>query len=106
MNTFQVSETADKIISLLNHNLSLFDGFVNVYLFGSVLKKTNKIPEDIDILLIYTEQSETLLSSLETIRSILSDCSGMRIDLTVLSYVEEQEVCFLDRLNSCYIKVK
>ena len=106
MNTFQVSETADRIISLLNHNLSLFDDFENVYLFGSVLKKTNKLPEDIDILLVYIEQSETLLSALETIRSTLRECSGMKIDLTVLSYAEEQGTCFLNRLNSSYIKVK
>lgn len=106
MNTFPVSEIADNIITLIKQHVSLFDDFVNVYLFGSVLDNKNNDPKDVDLLLIYAAQSDTLVSAVEIIRSTLWNESGMPIDLTVLSIAEEQEVHFIKRLNSLCLKVK
>lgn len=97
-------EVKDKMDNFIRKNIVLFNSFKNVYLFGSILN-INKVPNDIDILLIYEKFSSDLIDEINIIRSTLEKLSGFFIDLTVLSVEEEKEVKFLKRINK-YIKIK
>ena len=98
------SDVRDKTEKIIRENIVLFNSFKNVYLFGSILN-INKVPNDIDILLIYEKFSNDLIDEINIIRSTLENLSGFFIDLTVLSVEEEKEVKFLKRINK-YIKIK
>lgn len=98
------SDVRDKTEKIIRENIVLFNSFKNVYLFGSILN-INKVPNDIDILLIYEKFSSDLIDEINIIRSTLENLSGFFIDLTVLSVEEEKEVKFLKRINK-YIKIK
>ena len=52
MNTLMTLK--NNMANYIKQNISLFESFDNVYLFGSILKD-DVIPNDIDILLIYSE---------------------------------------------------
>ena len=97
--------TCLKIINIIFQNIYLFDSFDNVYLFGSVLNKCEN-PNDVDILLIYSEYSNKLISDLKLISGVLEEKVGLPIDLTVLSNKEEMDVKFLKRISSSYLKIK
>lgn len=47
-----------------------------------------------------------LIKKIDEICSTLKMFSGQTIDLTVLSFEEEKQTDFLNRLNSMYIKIK
>ena len=80
--------------NFIRKNIVLFNSFKNVYLFGSILN-INKVPNDIDILLIYEKFSSDLIDEINIIiGSTLENLSGFFIDLTVLE-CEEKEVKFL-----------
>lgn len=98
------SDVRDKTEKIIRENIVLFNSFKNVYLFGSILN-INKVPNDIDILLIYEKFSSNFIDEINIIRSTLENLSGFFIDLTVLSVEEEKEVKFLKRINK-YIKIK
>lgn len=98
------SDIRNKTEKIIRENIVLFNSFKNVYLFGSILN-INKVPNDIDILLIYEKFSSDLIDEINIIRSTLENLSGFFIDLTVLSVEEEKEVKFLKRINK-YIKIK
>lgn len=98
------SDVRDKTEKIIRENIVLFNSFKNVYLFGSILN-INKVPNDIDILLIYEKFSSNFIDEINIIRSTLEKLSGFFIDLTVLSVKEEKEVKFLKRINK-YIKIK
>lgn len=98
------SDIRNKTEKIIRENIVLFNSFKNVYLFGSILN-INKVPNDIDILLIYEKFSNDLIDEINIIRSTLENLSGFFIDLTVLSVEEEKEVKFLKRINK-YIKIK
>ena len=104
MNILMKLEVKDKMDELIRKNMVLFNSFKNVYLFGSILN-INKVPNDIDILLIYEKFSSNFIDEINIIRSTLEKLSGFFIDLTVLSVEEEKEVKFLKRINK-YIKIK
>lgn len=105
MYTLMKLNISDNVSEFIKQHISLFDAFINVYLFGSILN-TNKIPNDIDILLIYSEYSGKITNNLSSIRSALEEVSGLPVDLTVLSTAEEKDTKFLDRINSLYLKLK
>lgn len=90
---------------LIERHIKLFDSFDNVYLFGSILN-INKISNDIDILLIYSEYSNKIINDLSIIRSVLEELSGLSVDLTVLSVEEEKDTEFLKKINLEYLKLK
>lgn len=104
MNILMKLEVKDKMDNLIRKNILLFNSFKNVYLFGSTLN-INKVPNDIDILLIYENFSSDLIDEINIIRLTLENLSGFFIDLTVLSVEEEKEIKFLKRINK-YIKIK
>lgn len=95
----------NKLTEYIKRNVFLFKSFNNVYLFGSILNN-NTIPNDIDILLIYSEYSYKIQQDFIAISSVLEKEFGLPVDLTVLSTNEERETKFLDRLNSSYLKLK
>ena len=105
MHTLMNSTAIDNISHLINRHIKSFNSFNNIYLFGSILN-IGKTPNDIDILLIYTEYSNNILHDLNVIYSVFANLSELPIDLTVLSVEEEKNTMFLERLNSKYLKLK
>ena len=92
----------EKIIS----NIYLFNRFNSVYLFGSLLLNDRLKISDIDILLVYDLFSNDILDSEKLIRSKLNCLTGYEIDLIILSSFELEELHFLDKLYSKYLKIK
>ena len=105
MNTLMASNVIDNICHLINQNIKLFNSFNSIYLFGSILN-IEKTPNDIDILLIYSEYSNKIIDDLNIIYSVFANLSELPIDLTVLSAKEEKDTTFLKRLNAKYLKLK
>jgi predicted nucleotidyltransferase len=105
MDTLMNSNATDNISHLINQHIKLFNSFNNIYLFGSILN-IEKTPNDIDILLIYSEYSNNIINDLNIICSVFANLSELPIDLTVLSVEEEKNTTFLKRLNSKYLKLK
>ena len=97
--------TINNISYFINQNIKMFNSFDNIYLFGSILND-GKIPNDVDILLIYSKYSEHLISDLNIICSVFADISELPIDFTILSIEEEKDTGFLKKLNSKYLKLK
>lgn len=104
MNLLENYNDIEKIVPLIKLHIHLFDDFENVYLFGSILDK--KLPNDIDILLIYSKFSDNLICSTNNISNELQKILNFPIDLTVLSLEEVKEVKFLDKIKSKYIRIK
>ena len=94
-----------KIITLLMENISFFEKFDKVYLFGSVLDNTS-FSNDVDILLIYTSYSDAIKQETNRILHSLESIIGLPVDLTILSTVEEQEVQFLSRISPRCLRLK
>jgi predicted nucleotidyltransferase len=105
MDTLMNSNAADNISYLIYQHIKLFNSFNNIYLFGSILN-IEKTPNDIDILLIYSEYSNNIINDLNIICSVFVNLSELPIDLTVLSVEEEKDTKFLKRLNSKCLKLK
>ena len=103
MNTLTPSQ--NNVATLLREHISLFSSFKYAYLFGSVLIP-GAINNDIDILLIYVDYSDTLLKDLKLISDTLEEKLGLCIDLTVLSEQEESETNFLSKLKNQYLRIK
>lgn len=95
----------DSVIQKIIYHIKLFESFENVYLFGSIINE-KRIPNDIDLLLIYKDFSSRLLIDLDKISTIFDQLYGLYFDLTVLSEYEEDESSFLIRLNSNYLRLK
>lgn len=98
------SEIINNIIEYLTSYESLFDPYIEVYLFGSMMD-SGRTPNDIDILLIYNGSLNTVIANLDTIRNHLSKICDLPVDLTVLSVAEEKDTQFLKRLNK-YLRLK
>lgn len=94
-----------KISEFIRSNITLFNSFDNVYLFGSALD-INKFPNDIDLLLIYSKYSDKIKNDLSVIRSVLEKENRLSVDLTVLSGEEEKDTNFINKLNQHYLKLK
>lgn len=105
MDTLIQLNKGNSIVEVIKQQISLFESFDNVYLFGSALG-VSETPNDIDILLIYSEYSIKMLNDLRIICSVLEEATGLLVDLTVLSVEEEKDTEFLKRINPKYIKIK
>ncbi|WP_059140517.1 nucleotidyltransferase domain-containing protein [Paenilisteria newyorkensis] len=95
----------NNISQFIKQHITLFDSFKSVYLFGSILK-TSTVPNDIDILLIYSGDSSKVIYELNSIRSTLETISGLSVDLTVLSIEEKKDTEFLKKIAPYYLKLK
>lgn len=93
------------IVTLIRDNIALFALFDAVYLFGSVLDGT-KIPNDVDVLLIYSAYSDAIIEEAKRVLYYLEYLIGIPVDLTVLSVEEEKETQFLNRISLRYLKLK
>lgn len=93
------------IPELIRQHITLFNSFEHVYLFGSALDP-GIIPNDIDILVIYTDYSNKIGDDLRLISDKLGLASGVRIDLTALSVEEEIDTAFLEKIKPHYLKLK
>ncbi len=94
------------IIEKLIENIFLYSRFNNVYLFGSILSNVKINISDIDMLLIYDLFTNDIVHSVDNIKAKLKDITGYEIHLTVLSISELNELRFLEKLNSKYLKIK
>lgn len=99
------SDASNIVAKVIESHERLFERFVNIYIFGSILDK-NRISKDIDILLVYEKYSSKVQDDLTVIQTVLEKELGMFVDLTVLSIEEEKEVLFIDRLKDSYQKLK
>lgn len=104
MNTL-MSLNNNNIVTLIQSNITLFEKFDKVYLFGSVLDD-NKFPNDVDILLIYGEGSDEIIDDIDSLIISLQNLLDISVDLTVLSAEEEQDTQFLNRISPRYINLK
>jgi len=93
------------VVMAIRENVNLFNLFDEVYLFGSVLDGT-KIPNDVDVLLIYSEYSDVIIEETKQISYLLEGLTGLAVDLTVLSTEEERDTQFLGRISQQYLKLK
>ena len=93
------------IVELLRKNIALFEGFDEVYLFGSVLDD-HKEPNDVDILLIYYQFTNKITEEISRVLISLENLLGISVDLTVLSAEEEKDTQFLSRIMPHILKLK
>ena len=91
------------IVNIVKEHLFLLKDIEHAYLFGSVLD-ANKKPNDIDVLIIYSDYTDKIRKQLQEFAKALKSDSGLPVDLTVLSYEEEKEVQFLKRFKFLCIK--
>lgn len=93
----------DDVINVIQNKLSAFNIFKHVYLFGSVLN-VDRVPNDIDILLIYDVYTDEVIQKANHIKKLLEEEFEIPVDLTLLSVNEEKEVGFLSRIHWLCIK--
>lgn len=105
MNLSMKSKSNKGIIDFLKQNLTLFRCFKNVYLFGSILEE-GRVPNDIDILLIYDKYPNEINDELLNISSLIEKNCKLYVDWTVLSVCEEKDIGFLQRIEPKYLKLK
>ena len=91
------------LIELIKKYLPLLNDVGQVYVFGSTLA-SNKIPSDIDVLIIYSEYSNTIQRQISEFEKHLESESGLPIDLTILSFEEEHQVGFLGKVTAIKLK--
>ena len=64
----------------------------------------NKTPSDIDILIIYLEYTTAMHYQAKVFAEEVEKDSGLAVDLTMLSFEEEKQVCFLERIDALRLK--
>lgn len=96
----KINELRDEI----KNNQNMFPSCVEIYLFGSFLKKNN--PNDIDMLVIYDDfDCGVVINQIDKLVELIESVSDCPVDMTALTRAEMKEIAFLNRLNKNYIKV-
>lgn len=93
------------IVELIKNNITLFEQFDRVYLFGSVLDD-QKVPNDVDVLLIYSHCTDKITEEISRVLISLENLLRTSVDLTVLSAEEEKDTQFLNRIMPHVLKLK
>lgn len=93
------------ILHAIEQHIQFFDSFENIYLYGSILNDSENA-NDIDILLVYTEFSNSIIDNLKVINSVFADVIELPMHFTVLSREEVCNTQFLKKLNLEYLKLK
>lgn len=88
---------------VIKKQLSLFKSFDEVYLFGSSLNSI--LSNDIDLLLVYSVDKDSVVKDLDKISSVLFDYFQKPIDITVLSRDELIDCGFLEKIKT-YTRIK
>jgi predicted nucleotidyltransferase len=76
-----------------------------VYVFGSILKSPE--PNDLDILVVYNSNiypKATIYKACEKLKSSLTKIFKLNVDLTVLSYSENNELKFSEEVKAVELK--
>ncbi|AYZ74615.1 nucleotidyltransferase domain-containing protein [Fusobacterium necrophorum] len=94
-----------EVINLIKKNTDLFCIFERVYVFGSILKQ-DKHSNDIDLLLLYLNFSSDISKSINEIKEYIEQKTVYPVDITALSFEEEKEIGFIDKLDKKYVCVK
>ena len=105
MNTLIKSKTNKQAFDAIKRNITVFNHFDSVYLFGSILDG-EKFPNDIDVLLIYSKYSDEIKNEAAIFSSLLEQECGLQVDFTILSVEEESETGFIKRIFPRYLKLK
>ncbi len=105
INILMKLRTNKAIVDIIVKHKAIFKCFDSVYLFGSVLD-ISRVPNDIDLLLIYSMYSKKVEKELKTISFILEQVCGLPVDLTVLSVREEFDTQFLKKVSFRCLKIK
>lgn len=105
MNTLIKSKINRLAFDVVERNITAFHHFDSVYLFGSILDG-KKIPNDIDVLLIYSKYSDEIKNEIKIFSSLLEQECGLQVDYTILSIEEENETGFIKRIHPRYLKLK
>ena len=92
-------------LNLIKNNIDLFCFFDKSYIFGSILKP-DKYSEDIDVLLLYSTFSYDIQKSVNEIIEFIEQKTFYPADITALSFEEEIEMGFIDKLDKKYICIK
>lgn len=88
---------------LVKKYLHLLEDVERVYIFGSSVD-LYKMPNDIDILILYSEYSKIIQQQIDEFKRQLEGESKLPVDLTILSYEEEQQIDFLGKVSSIQLK--
>lgn len=94
-----------EVINIIYEQIDLFASFEKIYLFGSILHSNGYI-NDIDILLLYEKFSTSILININFVEMYIEQKIQYPVDITVLSFEEEKETKFIDKLNKKYICLK
>lgn len=97
MNFLKKLSSSSDIVEFISDHTTLLNNFDCAYLFGSILS-VSKAPNDIDLLLIYSEYSFDIIRSSKQISSLLEQQFRLPVDLTILSTSEAEETNFLKRI--------
>ena len=89
----------EAILDFIQENTNLFERFESIYVFGSSINRKS-IPNDIDLLLIYSAFCNDIISDIECISCSLEEKTHIPIHLTVLSIRELESTNFLHRIKS------
>lgn len=97
MNTLKKLSLSSDIVEFISDHRILLNNFDYAYLFGSILS-ASEAPNDIDLLLIYSEYSFDIISSSKQLASLLEQQFRLPVDLTILSTSEAEETNLLKRI--------
>lgn len=98
-----ISSNRQVVINTLLES-SLLDDFCAVYLFGSLLKD-NLMPNDIDLLFVYTQYNYTAATKLKETKKMLESILKIDVDVVALSLNEVNETHFLEKIKN-YKQIK
>lgn len=91
------------LIEIVKKHLTLLNAVEHVYLFGSVLV-SNDIVNDIDVFIVYSEYNDVMQKQINKFKKCIENESEIPVDLTILSFIEEKQVCFLEKIKSLQLK--
>lgn len=97
---FEMRHSYEKLVKKYLH---LLEDVERVYIFGSSVD-LYKMPNDIDILILYSEYSKIIQQQIDEFKRQLEGESKLPVDLTILSYEEEQQIDFLGKVSSIQLK--
>lgn len=92
-----------KLLEMVKKHVPLLNDVEQVYVFGSSLNP-NRIPNDIDVLILYSEYSSTIQHQIKEFERQLANESKLPVDLTILSFEEENQVEFLEKVRAIRLK--
>lgn len=100
-----INSNKSNAINIISDNINIFQNFDKVYIFGSILNP-DKHSNDIDLLLLYRDYSDYINENIIAITDYLETYTSHIIDITALSFNEEKEVSFIEKLNNRYLCIK